>query len=362
MSKKVEFESDAEAEETSNEKLYMFLHRARAHDRTPELTSMFSTEISIERLMNCSRTILEDRMREYEEIVSGNMVTKDTSEQYIHPLDIAKEKSMQRMLYRCFEKFPDSAIAVEEKCPVHSKKCRILQFNYGFLCFLHLLSEDSEPPQTKEIERSALNIEDDRQDEEVAIDANEEMAEASKETFEASVSLLVPYLDIEASAHMDDNEIEAGDLSLPCLPSWSFTGQQEFILLNDIMHLFNIREDYCLAALAAFSKADEGWVEGGVDKYLLVDSKVQDSEFIPGNQVLKDMFDEAKAGESQLPSEVESTAIVERLGLADMGRFEAHTEKQDDSKTTIHLWTRSVLEDDENQQVRIYFLTVVICI
>ena len=124
----------------------------------------------------------------------------------------------------------------------------------------------------------------------------------------------------------------------------------DYVLLTDIMHLFNIREDYCLAVISSFSEADMNWVEEGSDQHLLVDSAWKDSEYRSGNDVMKSIFDEWRTCEAQLPSDEEHAAATNRLGLADMGKFQRPT-VPGDSMSTISLWTRSALEADENQQV-----------
>lgn len=66
-----------------------------------------------------------------------------------------------------------------------------------------------------------------------------------------------------------------------------------------------------------------------------------------------EMFDEAKLYEIHLPFEEECAEIRDRLGIADMGRFPKPL-IHEDSKSTIPLWTRAMLESDENQKVNWY--------
>ena len=61
--------------------------------------------------------------------------------------------------------------------------------------------------------------------------------------------------------------------------------QADFVLLTDIMHHFDIREDYSLAAIANWCEADMDWVEEGVDRHLLVDSAIQDHEYKTGKEI-----------------------------------------------------------------------------
>ena len=95
-------------------------------------------------------------------------------------------------------------------------------------------------------------------------------------------------------------------------------------------------------------------VQKGLDKHLLADSAVKDLEYVTGKQLLVNMFDEAKTSSNKLPSKEDHDAIAERLGLADMGKFVEPT-VQEDSKGSIPLWSRAMLESDENQRVIIFF-------
>lgn len=90
-----------------------------------------------------------------------------------------------------------------------------------------------------------------------------------------------------------------------------------------------------------------------LDHHLQVDSVVKDSEYMSGKEILKEIFDEWSTCEAQFPSEKEHAAATNRLGLAVMGKFHQPT-VHDDSKSTINLWTRSSLEDDESQKVLSY--------
>ena len=76
---------------------------------------------------------------------------------------------------------------------------------------------------------------------------------------------------------------------------------------------------------------------------------MKDSEY-RSKEILKEIFDKWSTCEAQFPSEEEHAAATNRLGFADMGKFHQRTVHAD-SNSTINLWTRSSLEDDENQKV-----------
>ena len=61
---------------------------------------------------------------------------------------------------------------VEEKCPIHSKKCQLFLFIFGFLCFLHLLSDETKA-QIVELPSSAIPFKKAGVDKEIPIDQEE---------------------------------------------------------------------------------------------------------------------------------------------------------------------------------------------
>ena len=220
---------------------------------------------------------------------------------------------------------------------------------YGFLCFLHLLIEDSEF-ETAEIPSIVSPLKDEEGDEEFAIDLEEEQALVLSSVLSAgrSASTITPT--------EDDLNNEQGNLPLACFASFRLMENHDFVLLIDNMHSSNIHEDYCVAAIANFSKLEKNWVEDDLDQHLLVDSAWKDSEYKSGNCIIKSIFDEWKTCEASLPSDEEHTTTTNRIGLADFGKFPqpAHYE---DSKSTIDIWRENVLEADENQQVLCCFVT-----
>lgn len=165
-------ESDEEAELSPGEKLFMFLHSAKAHHRAVELFEVFNAELDLESILNSCRPVLADRQQEYEDTFGGVNSLIFDGERYVHVSDFSGDKVAKRRLNRCIEKLPSFASRVEEKCPVHSKKCRLLRFSYGFLVFLLLLTEDSEP-HLDELPSTVAPLEDEGLDVEIAIDPSQ---------------------------------------------------------------------------------------------------------------------------------------------------------------------------------------------
>lgn len=67
-------------------------------------------------------------------------------------------------------------------------------------------------------------------------------------------------------------------------------GDSEYILLTDIQHVFNLREDHCIAFIAQNLEAEQDFVDEDMDKYLVVDTHVDNSEFMSAAQTLKMIF------------------------------------------------------------------------
>ena len=112
--------------------------------------------------------------------------------------------------------------------------------------------------------------------------------------------MLSAAIDIEAlrgqNTEVGHPVIEADEFSpipTPMLPSYQ-VGDSEYILLTNIQHVFNLREDHCIAFIAQNLEADDNFVDDdGIDKYLLVDSCVKDTEFLFGATTLKMIYADA---------------------------------------------------------------------
>ncbi|MCO5556445.1 hypothetical protein L7F22_009994 [Adiantum nelumboides] len=339
-------ESDDEAEPTQAENFFMFLHRAKAHHRLPELFRVFNTEFPFKKVIETNRFYLEDQEREYADRVCADAVLLN-NERYVHIFNFSTDPIVKRKLNRCLEKLPSSVVRGQDICPAHSKRCRLVSEAYGFLCFLHLLVEDSEP-DTVEVPSTVALLEDEEGDDEVAIDLAEERALVLSSALSAgpSASIITP--------NEDDVNNEQGDLPLACFPSFRLCENLDFVLLIDIMHSFNIREDYCLVAIANFSELEKDFVEDDdLDQFLLLDSAWKDTEYRSGNCVIKTVFDEWKTCEASLPSDEEHTTTTKRIGFEDFGKFPQPVHHED-SKSTIDIWRPNVLETDENQHVYVY--------
>ena len=342
-------ESDEEAEQSCAEKLFLFLHSAKAHQRSTELIKVFNPEFPFDKIIDSCRGFLEVPEQEFVNIFSPNAVIVD-GEQYVHISEFSADAVVKRKVNRCLEKLPSFVSRTVEKCPMHSKRCRLVRFMYGFLCYLHLLTEEGD---TAELPSTIAPLEDEGGDEEIIINPAEERAIVISSVLPAPSEATTSSSITPTETH---ENTEQGDLPLPCFPSFPMLKDLNYVLLIDIMHVFGLREDYCLSAISSFCEADMDWVEDGTDQHLLVDSAVKDNEYKSGKDIIKAVFDEwNNTCEGQLPSEREHAAATESLGLTNMGKF-YQPAIQEDSSSAVSLWTRSSLEDDENQKVLAFSL------
>ena len=93
-------------------------------------------------------------------------------------------------------------------------------------------------------------------------------------------------------------------------------------MLIDIQHVFNLREDHCIAFIAQNLEADDNFVDDDkIDKYLLVDSHVKDMEFLSTTATLKMIYADALKYEGKEAIEEELQEARERPNITNMGEF-----------------------------------------
>lgn len=239
---------------------------------------------------------------------------------------------------------------------IHEHKCRLVQYFYGFICYLHIVteedSEDSkEQPQIKDTLPSSTIEEE--------IEVTERIDPIITEN---SLSLQV---DFEALRKHDsqvvvtetskiallDEDASQGDIPTSILPTLPIGGL-DYVLLSDIMKLFNLREDYCLAIISQHLEVDKDFVDQEIDEYLQMDSHAEEEKFIDPTEALRKIFNDATSYEATLPTGEEVTAIQQRLNIQDMGKMEMPvTLSLEKVESSINLTDEKVMEHDENEQV-----------
>ena len=91
-------------------------------------------------------------------------------------------------------------------CPLHSKRCRLIPFYYGFLCFLNLHTDDNEP-ETAQLPSTAAPLEEEGVDEEISLDPTEERALVLSSVLPEASTVSITRVE-------DDQKDEQGDLPL----------------------------------------------------------------------------------------------------------------------------------------------------
>ena len=90
--------------------------------------------------------------------------------------------------------------------------------------------------------------------------------------------------------------------------------------------------------------------EDGIDKYLLVDSYVKDTEFLSTAATLKMIYADALTYEGKEAKEEELQEARERLNITNMGEFRdvPSTSAETVPSSSTNLWQDALLEADEN--------------
>ncbi|MCO5599547.1 hypothetical protein L7F22_053653 [Adiantum nelumboides] len=171
-----------------------------------------------------------------------------------------------------------------------------------------------ETSQSTPLGSCPLEPEEEVEDVEVQFDPKEEQLKVSKETFDAGLALAS--LADAAIGCKQESPNKKVTLPLNCTPTFAMAGNTHYVLLTNIMHELNIREDCYLAAIVNFCEADMGFLnDDEVDQHLIADTTVHDSQFT-------------------------SRPVALRAQVM--------------NSESIHLWGRSMLEMDENHMVLLY--------
>ncbi|MCO5578255.1 hypothetical protein L7F22_032094, partial [Adiantum nelumboides] len=80
-------------------------------------------------------------------------------------------------------------------------------------------------------------------------------------------------------------------------------GDHHYVMLNDIMELFDSRENYCLAIVAQNLQEDCSIIDPDDEKYFVMDAHVAVGEFIEPTEALVMIYKDAAACAAMLPTE-----------------------------------------------------------
>ena len=123
-------------------------------------------------------------------------------------------------------------------------------------------------------------------------------------------------------------------------------------MLTVIQRVFNLREDHCIAFIAHNLEADDNFVDDdGIDKYLLGDSHVKDTELLCATETLKMIYADALKYEGKEAIEEELQEARERLNITNMREFRDVPSILAETVPSLstNLWQGALLEAHENQ-------------
>ena len=90
----------------------------------------------------------------------------------------------------------------------------------------------------------------------------------------------------------------------------------------DIQVILNIRKDYCLGIIAHNLEEDDEFLDPRMDKYMLLDFNVKDSEFYSYSKTLEMICRDVMHFEKNQPNEQEFNAAQQKLKITNMGRVD----------------------------------------
>ncbi|MCO5586504.1 hypothetical protein L7F22_040444 [Adiantum nelumboides] len=141
---------------------------------------------------------------------------------------------------------------------------------------------------------------------------------------------------------------------LPTIP----IGDHHYVMLNDFMELFDLREDYCFAIVAQNLQEDGSIIDlvnyTANDKYSIMDAYVTTGEFIEPIKALAMICKDATTCAMTLPMELEFRKVFKRLAIIEMGKISPSmtlaSSSSSTNNSTLDLWNAALLEEDENQK------------
>ncbi|MCO5580771.1 hypothetical protein L7F22_034641 [Adiantum nelumboides] len=132
------------------------------------------------------------------------------------------------------------------------------------------------------------------------------------------------------------------------------TGDRHYVMLNDIIEFFDLREDYCLAIVAQNLQEYRSIIDPDDDKYFVMDSHVTTGEVIEPTEALAMIYKDAATCVAMLPTESKFKEVQERIGITKMGR-EATIMAPSSSSTnnsTTDLWNATL----KKMKIKMYTL------
>ena len=116
-------------------------------------------------------------------------------------------------------------------------------------------------------------------------------------------------------------------------------------MLPHIQKLYNLREDYCLAIIAEGCDIAEGFIDienEHKEEFLKLDTETSNKNFLEAPDALA-MCLAKSIGEPPALKDEDFERRLEDLGVATFGREEKESPMKEEPKSSLNLWTASVL-------------------
>ena len=360
MSKKRKTAGFEDIENTVLDELYDALYKAGCSSMFHKAMNIFNKPFNLKQVLDGLDSRLLDIREAFAEGTTFGLV-----EGYIHFDDVVAMCELARSsAMRRYHSMEEDAKRELKDCKYHPDcQCRMIEQNIGFLLYLSWIESSSKeeeeegsivvPLSEDAIEESTAEDLMDLDEIESAMEANEERALIERFNTALFRADTITKVESEDSVGLQEGDDIDTLECLPLFPTYCFN-DREYVLLNDIQHLFGLREDFALAILANWGEFDNGFVDSGPCPLAVLDTKGDNFlEKEEASLLCIQMIEEfEKFG---LPSEEEFTHLQETLGISDMG-LEGQSSKSDlshmdETKSSIDLYSDFIFDMDERPQV-----------
>lgn len=242
-----------------DEELFDFACEASASSVFHVLADMFNKPLPLKDLLEEHADHLAKERIEYVKGIEKGRVEVE-NKMCVHLLDCFPCKTRANALYKKYSEL--TSFYKTFWCRMHKKDCKIVTEPIGLICFLHCLYSKL-PDRGEEFlledsfeEDEAEEAEDDSKDIDFEEDMdNEKEAEDAKQLDIVAIKATI----MKKAECVENASLEAWGFILPILPKFHIGGRA-YVLLTDIQHVFNMREDYALSKIAKFQEEQDGWV------------------------------------------------------------------------------------------------------
>ena len=263
---------------------------------------------------------------------------------YVHLADACSAAHVGRTNSIYWYKTLEDKYKFQEQCDKHkNRNCMLLDEDVAFLLFLYWIQDkDSDKLEPSDAEEKTVE----------ELEVVEEFVESEEKLwtrgFDIARFKASNITKVEEPLEPSEDEMEMTSCTAT-FPVYRVNNKQ-YVLLSDVQHLFDLREDYCFAILADWGKNDKDFVASEPCPLAILDTESE--EFI-GKEIvgcqIKDMI--VSYEEQGLPTEEEFEQIQKRLKIEHMGREEPRDSTETKPLNSINLWREALLEDDENPKV-----------